>query len=63
MVTRARDVITHSVMAEIAKEDPQGQAEYQDAVRHHIIAFFQRLRICLFVLDKLMEIYNVSRSK
>jgi hypothetical protein len=58
MIVRARNVITDSVMNEIAKEDPHGHAEYQNAVRHHIVAFAQRLRVCLLVLDKLMESYN-----
>lgn len=58
MITRARDVVANSIMAEIAKEDPQGQTEYQDAVRHHIVAFLQRLRVSLLVLDKLMDTYN-----
>jgi len=60
IVTRARDVVANSIMAEIAKEDPQGNAEYQDAVRHQIVATFQRLRLSLFVLDTLMETYNDS---
>lgn len=47
-------------MAEIAKEDPQGQAEYQDAIRHQIVGIFQRLRLLLLVIDTLMETYNAS---
>jgi len=59
-VTRARDVVANSVMTEISKEDPNGHEEYKDAVRHHIIATFQRLRLLLLVLDTLMEAYNSS---
>ena len=47
-------------MAEIAQEDPQGGAEFKDAVRHHIVASFQRLRVHLLVMDTLMERYNSS---
>ena len=47
-------------MLEIAKEDPQGQEEYQNAVRHQIVANFQRIRILLFVLDALMKTFNAS---
>jgi hypothetical protein len=47
-------------MMEIAKEDPQGHAEFQDAVRHQIVATYQRLRILLMILDTLMEKYNAS---
>ena len=60
IVTRARDVVTNSVMAEIAKEDPQGAAEYQDALRHQIVGIFQRLRLLILVLDTLMLAYNAS---
>jgi hypothetical protein len=59
-VTRARDVVTNSVMTEISKEDPQGDEEFKNAVRHHIVANFQRLRILLLILDTLMEAYNSS---
>ena len=60
LVTRARDVVANSILTEISKEDPQGNAEYQDAVRHQIVALFQRLRLSLLVLDTLMEAYNAS---
>jgi hypothetical protein len=60
LINRARDVIANSVMAEIAKEDPQGNTEYQDAIRHQIVAFFQRIRLSLLVLDTLMEAFNDS---
>ena len=60
LITRARDVVANSVMAEIAKEDPQGNAEYQDAVRHQIVGIYQCLRLLLLVLDTLMEAYNAS---
>ena len=59
-VERARDVVSNSIMSEIAQEDPQGHNEYKDAVRHHIVATFQRLRLLLLVLDHLVEIYNAS---
>lgn len=61
LVARARDVVADPVMVEISKEDPQGNAEYIDAVRHQVVATFQRLRLQLFVLDKLMETYNGSK--
>jgi hypothetical protein len=61
LVSRARDVVANSIMAEIANEDLQGHAEYQDAVRHQIVAVFQRLRLFLLVLDTLMETYNTSK--
>lgn len=60
LVTRARDVVANSVMAEIAKEDPQGAGEYQDALRHQIVSIFQRLRLHILVLDTLMGAYNAS---
>ena len=60
-ITRARDIVANSVMAEIIKEDPQGHTEYQDAVRHQIVAFLQRIRLSLMVLDTLMEAYNASK--
>lgn len=59
-VTRARDIVAHSVLADITKEDPHGHDEYQDALRHQVVAVFQRLRLSLFVLDTLMEAYNNS---
>ena len=59
-ITRARDIVANSVMAEITREDPQGHTEFQDAVRHQIVALFQRLRLSLLVLDTLMEAYNAS---
>ena len=61
IVTRARDVVTNSIMSEIAKDDPQGKEEYKDAVRHQIVSAFQRLRLFLFILDTLVEIYNSSK--
>ena len=60
-VSRARDVVANSIMAELAKEDPQGDSEFQDAVRHQIVGIFQRLRLLLLVLDTLMEAYNASK--
>ena len=61
LIAHARDVVTNSVMAEVAKEDPQGQSEYQDAIRHQVVTFFQRIRLSLLVLDTLMEEYNSSK--
>ena len=60
VVAHARDVVAHSIMSEIAKEDPQGQVEYQDAVRHQVVATFQRIHVLLLVIDTLMETYNLS---
>ena len=61
MVTRARDAVANSVMAEISKEDPQGQEEFRDAARHQVVTIFQRIRLLLLVLDSTMEIYNSSK--
>ena len=61
IVNRARDVVANSIMTEITREDPQGQMEYQDAVRHQVVSIFQRLRLSLQVLDTLMEAYNASK--
>jgi hypothetical protein len=60
LVVRARDVVANSLLADITKEDPQGRSEYQDAVRHQVVAVFQRIRLSLLVLDSLMEAYNSS---
>lgn len=62
MIVRARNVISDSIMAEIAKEDPLGQTEFENTVRHHVVAFSQRIHVSLLVLDKLMEIYNSSKK-
>jgi hypothetical protein len=61
IVDRARDVIANSVMAEIAQEDPQGADEYKNSVRHHIVGFFQRIRVSLLVLDTLLAAYNAAK--
>ena len=37
MVIRARNVITDSVMAEIAQEFPDGRNEFENAIRYHIV--------------------------
>ena len=58
LIAHARDVVTNSLISELSKEDPQGQGEYKDAVRHQIVATFQRLRLLLLVIDHLMEIYT-----
>ena len=60
VIAHARDVVANSLMSEITKEDPQGQAEYKDAVRHQVVATFQRIRVLLLVLDTLMETYNAT---
>jgi DNA-binding phage protein len=60
VVAHARDVVANSIMSEIAKEDPQGQAEYKDTVRHQVVATFQRIHVLLLILDMLMETYNAS---
>ena len=61
LVSRAREVVTNAIMAEIAKEDQQGHTEYRDAIRHQIVASFHRLRLSLLVLDTLIEAYNASK--
>jgi hypothetical protein len=58
MISRARNAVADSVIAELTKEDPHGDAEFQNAVRQHVVAFSHRIRVCLLVLDKLMEAYN-----
>lgn len=60
-MAHARDIVANSIMSEIAKEDPQGQSEYQDAIRHQVVYFFQRLRLCLLILDTLMEAFSSSK--
>ena len=45
-------------MGDLAREDPQGTDELKAAVRHQIVAVFQRLRVLLLMLDYLMETYN-----
>jgi len=60
LVARSRNMVSNSTMLEIAREDPQGLAEYKDAVRQNIVAIFQRLRVLLLVLDTLVEAYNTS---
>ena len=56
MVIRAHNVITDSVMAEIAQEFPDGRNEFENAIHS------QRINVCLLVLDKLMEIFNSSHT-
>lgn len=48
-------------MSEIAKEDPHGDDEYLNSVRHEIVSSFQRLRVQLLVLDSLLEAYNAAK--
>jgi hypothetical protein len=62
MIVRARDTITDSIMAEIAQENPDSRNEFENAVRHHIVSFSQRIKVCLVVMDKLMEVFNASRD-
>jgi hypothetical protein len=61
MVNRARDIAANTLMSDLAKEDPQAETEYQDAVRHQIVASFQRLRLYLLMLDTLLEAYNAAK--
>ena len=61
-IERSRNIISDSVMTEIAQEDIRGQTEFENAVRHHIVSFYQRIRVSLTALDNLMEIYNSSRK-
>lgn len=60
-VARARDIVAHSLMSDLSKEDPQGHDEYQDALRHQVVSVFQRLRLSLFILDTLVVEYNSSK--
>lgn len=60
MVLRARNVTADAIIAEIAREDPLGQTEFENIVRHQVVAFSQRIHISLLVLDKLMDIYNTA---
>ena len=60
MVICTRNVITNSVMAEIAQEFPDGRNEFKNAIHYHIVSFSQRINVCLLVLDKLIEIFNSS---
>lgn len=62
MVMRARNVITDSVMAEIAQEYPAGTSEFENSVRYHIVSFAQRIKVSILVLDYLMEVYNSSKK-
>jgi hypothetical protein len=62
MIIRARNVITDSVMAEIAQEYPDGRNEFENSIRYHIVSFSQRINVSLLVLDKLMEIFNSSHA-
>ena len=48
-------------MAELAKEDPLGATEYQNAIRHQVVTVYQRLRLYILLLDTLMETYNASK--
>jgi hypothetical protein len=61
MVNRARDIAANTLMSDLAKEDPQAETEYQDAVRHQIVASFQRLRLYLLMLDTLLEAYHAAK--
>ena len=61
IVIRGRDVVANSIMAELAKDDPLGTIEYQDAIRHQVVTIFQHLRLHLLLLDTLMEAFNASK--
>jgi hypothetical protein len=61
LITRARHVMADSTMIDIVQEDPQGQGEYHNAVRHQVVSTFQRLCLCLLVFDTLMVAYNSSK--
>ena len=55
---RARDIINEAVIAELVSKDPNSSAAFSDSLRSHIIAFCQRLKADLFVIDQLMTKYN-----
>jgi len=57
-IRRTRDFVSHAVIQEIQKEDPDSPAAYQDAIRHQIVSNCQRLRVCLMIVDQLMEVFN-----
>lgn len=61
IITHARDVVANSIMAEIANEDPHGLDEYKDAIRHQIVATYQRLRLLVLILDHLVATYNSAK--
>ena len=61
LVDRARDVVNNHTMADVSKDDPNGDAEYTDHVRQYIVSVFQRLRVTLLVLDTLLEAYHASK--
>ncbi|KAF8799678.1 hypothetical protein BYT27DRAFT_7342857 [Phlegmacium glaucopus] len=60
ILQRSRNLIVDSVIDEITREDPQGHTEYQQSIRHHVVAFCQRIRVSLLVVDHLMALYNTS---
>lgn len=62
MIVRARDVVTDSIMSEISCENPVGHTEFKNLVCFYSISFSQRINICLVVLDKLMEVFNLSQN-
>ena len=45
-------------MNELISEDTDASLSLADSIRHQVIAFSQRLRIDLFIIDKLMSMYN-----
>ena len=59
-ILRARDLLANRIVNEIINEGGSGTRVFEDALRHHIVLFLQRLRVCLFVIDKLMTAYNTS---
>jgi hypothetical protein len=63
IIQRARNVITHTTMAEILNEDPNGPTAFRDGVRQQIVALCTRLRISLAVIDTLMALANTLSQK
>ena len=61
-VNRARDLIADAVMSELMIEDSQSQTAFQASLRHQVVSACQQLRVQLIIIDKLMSMYNNSRS-
>jgi hypothetical protein len=58
LIQQARDVVTDTTMDELMREEPYGPAAYRDAIRQQILALLTRLRISLYIMDKLMALAN-----
>ena len=58
LIQQARDVVIDTTMDEIMREEPHGPSAFRDAVRQQILALCTRLRISLFIMDKLMALAN-----